>query len=213
MERLISPALSGGKIRRLVGEAGSRKRRRVYPRKISPPKGRGDQLERVSRTAGCIGRGCGIGNFLFAFRLGGGDTGPAFELLQILFRNVSGENLDGLLMAEFHAAAELAKLVLGDTGHDGQTKLGVLVKGVDVVILEEHPYTGGQELPGVPDGVQGITGKTGNFLGNDQVEFPLAGIVYLRLKFSRLMVEIPDSPSSMYPGTKVHAGLRLMKSS
>ena len=35
----------------------------------------------------------------------------------------------------------------------------------------------------------------------------------MRLKFSRRLVEMPDRPSSIYPGTKVQAMFFLMKSS
>ena len=86
--------------------------------------------------------------------------------------------LDSLLMAEFHTAGELAKLVLGDGGHDGKTKLGVLVQGVDVVVLEEHGNTCAEKIAGVLDGVQGVTGKTGDLLSDDQIEFTCLCILY-----------------------------------
>ena len=86
--------------------------------------------------------------------------------------------LDGLLMAEFDTAAELAQLILSDAGHDGQPQLRVLVEGVDVVVLEEHAHPGGQQLPGVLDGVQGVSGKAGDLLGDDQVEQPCLGVLH-----------------------------------
>ena len=73
-------------------------------------------------------------------------------------------------MAKFHTARQLAQFILGDSGHDGQAQFGVLVKGVDVVVLEEHPYSGAEQLPGVEDGVQGVSGETGDFLGDDKVK-------------------------------------------
>ena len=78
--------------------------------------------------------------------------------------------LDGLLMAEFYAAAELAQLVLGDGGHDGQPQFGVLVKGVDIVVLEEYAHATAKKLPRKLDGVQCITCKTGDLLGDDKVK-------------------------------------------
>ena len=79
---------------------------------------------------------------------------------------------DGLLMAEFHTAGELAQLVLGDAGHDGQPQLAVLVQRVDVVVLEKSPHPGGEQPPGVLDGVQGVAGKAGDLLGEDEVKAP-----------------------------------------
>ena len=62
-------------------------------------------------------------------------------------------------MAKFYAAAELAQLVLGNGRHDGQPQFGVLIEGVDVVILEEHAYAVTEELSRELDGVQRVTGK------------------------------------------------------
>ena len=85
--------------------------------------------------------------------------------------------LDGLLMAEFYAAAELAQLVLGNGRHDGQPQLGVLIEGVDIVVLEEHAHAVAKELPRELDGVQRVTGKTGDLLGDDQIKFVLRCIL------------------------------------
>ena len=83
---------------------------------------------------------------------------------------------DGLLVAELHPGGELAQFVLGDGGHDGQPQLGIFVQGVDVVVLEEHPHPMAQKLPGKLDGVQSISGKAGDFLGDDQIEFVQGGV-------------------------------------
>ena len=45
--------------------------------------------------------------------------------------------LDSLLMPEFHTGRQLSQFVLRDGGHDGQTKLRVLVNGIDVIILDK----------------------------------------------------------------------------
>ena len=44
------------------------------------------------------------------------------------------------MASEFDMGGELAQLIVGDGGHDGKAKLGILVKGVAVVCLEEHPH-------------------------------------------------------------------------
>ena len=78
--------------------------------------------------------------------------------------------LDGLSVSELDPAGEFSQLILGDTGHDGQPQLAVLVEGVDVVVLEEHPHPGVEQFPRVEDGVQGVPGETGDLLGDDKVK-------------------------------------------
>ena len=81
-------------------------------------------------------------------------------------------------MAELHTAGQFAQFVLGDAGHDGQAQLAVLVQGVDVVILKEHPDTRVQQFAGVLDGVQSVTGETGDLLGDDEVKESGAAVLY-----------------------------------
>ena len=64
-------------------------------------------------------------------------------------------------MSEFHTAAELAEFILCDGGHDGKAKLRVFIDGFDVVVLEEDGNTGIQQITGVLDGIQCVTGKAG----------------------------------------------------
>ena len=85
--------------------------------------------------------------------------------------------LDGLLMAKFYAATKLAQLVLGNGRHDGQPQFGVLIEGVDIVVLEEHAHAVAKELPRELDRVQRVTGKTGDLLGDDQIKFILCCIL------------------------------------
>ena len=86
--------------------------------------------------------------------------------------------LDGLGVAEFDAAGELAQLVLGDAGHDGQAELAVLVEGIDVVVLKEHPHPGAEQLPCVEDGVQGVAGEAGDLLSNNEVKEPRPAVLH-----------------------------------
>ena len=85
---------------------------------------------------------------------------------------------DGLLMAEFHAGGELAQLVLGYGGHDGQAQFRILVQRIDVVVLEKDAHARGEELAGVLDGVQRVAGEAGDLLGDDKVELPRLRIVH-----------------------------------
>ena len=75
-----------------------------------------------------------------------------------------------LLMPEFDAAGQLAQLVLRNTGHDGQAKLRVLLKGIDIVILKEDAHPGGKQVTGELDAVQRIAGESCDLLGDDQVK-------------------------------------------
>jgi len=103
--------------------------------------------------------------------------------------------LDGLLMAEFYAAAELAQLVLGNGGHNGQPQFGVLIEGVDIVVLEEHAHAVAKELPRELDGVQRVAGKISLVMIRSNLSSAASST--MRLKFSRCLVEMPDKPSSI----------------
>jgi len=83
---------------------------------------------------------------------------------------------DGLLMPEFDTRGQLAKLVLGDGGHDGEAKLGALVQSIDVVVLEEYAHVVAQKLSRVLEGVQRVTGETGDLLGDDEIKGPVLGV-------------------------------------
>ena len=85
--------------------------------------------------------------------------------------------LDGLLMTKLDTAGKLAQLVLCDRGHNRQPELRIFVQGVDIVILKKHAYTAAEKLTGVLDGVQCVSCKTGNFLGDHKVKFVLCGIL------------------------------------
>ena len=86
--------------------------------------------------------------------------------------------LDGLGVTELYPAGKLAQFILGDSGHDSQPQLAVLVEGVDVVVLEEYPYPSTEQLPGVEDGVQGVSGEASDLLGDDEVEQPRLTVLH-----------------------------------
>ncbi len=85
---------------------------------------------------------------------------------------------NGLGVAELHPAGQLAQLVLGDAGHNGQPEFGILVKGVDIVVLEKHAHSGVQQLPGILDGVQCVAGKAGDLLRDNEIEFAGAAVLH-----------------------------------
>ena len=81
-------------------------------------------------------------------------------------------------MPEFHTGGQLTEFILCDGGHDGQTKLRVLVKGVDIIVLEKDTDSRIQELSGILDGVQRIASKTGDFLCDNKIKFTSLGIIH-----------------------------------
>ena len=89
---------------------------------------------------------------------------------------------DRLLMAEFDAAGQLAQFILRNAGHDGEAQLGVLVERVDVVVLEENAYACGKQLARIADAVERVAGKTGDLLGEDEVEFVVLRVLHHALK-------------------------------
>ena len=89
---------------------------------------------------------------------------------------------DRLLMAEFDAAGQLAQFILRNAGHDGEAQLGVLVERVDVVVLEENAYACGKQLARIADAVERVAGKTGDLLGEDEVEFVVLRVLHHALE-------------------------------
>ena len=74
------------------------------------------------------------------------------------------------LKAEARALGQLAHLVLRDGGHDGEPQFGILVKGVDVVVLKVHAHAAAQQLARVAQAVECISGETADLLGDDEVK-------------------------------------------
>ena len=74
------------------------------------------------------------------------------------------------LKAEARALGQLAHLVLRDGGHDGEPQFGILVKGVDVVVLKVHAHAAAQQLARVAQAVERISGETADLLGDDEVK-------------------------------------------
>mgnify|MGYP007129654750 CR=1 FL=1 len=66
---------------------------------------------------------------------------------------------------------------MGDGGHDGQPQLGILIKGVDIVVLEENAYAAAKKLPCELNGVQCVAGETGDLLGDDKIKGILRRVI------------------------------------
>lgn len=77
---------------------------------------------------------------------------------------------DSTLVSPADALGQLAHLVCSDTGHYGKAQLAVGVYGADIVILKKHPHTRSEQLTGVGQAVNSVTGKTADLLGEYEVE-------------------------------------------
>ena len=80
-------------------------------------------------------------------------------------------------MTEFHAAGELPKLFLGNGGHNGQAQFRISLQCEDIVVLEKYAHTALQQLPGKANGIQGVTGKPGDLLGDDEIKKILRSVL------------------------------------
>ena len=54
--------------------------------------------------------------------------------------------------------------------HDGQKHLAFGIQGVDILLLEEHRNVQRLQLPRVLEAVQGVSRKSADGLGEDQVD-------------------------------------------
>ena len=84
--------------------------------------------------------------------------------------------IHGGLLPGFDADGGFSALVLRQRCHDRQPQLPVAVKGLDVVVDEEHLNTVIPEQPGVLQRVHSIAGKAGDLAGDDHVELLRLGI-------------------------------------
>ena len=64
------------------------------------------------------------------------------------------------LESEACAFGQLTHLILCDRGYDGEPQFGVLVEGVDVVVLEVHAHAEPQQLARVAQTVKRVSGET-----------------------------------------------------
>lgn len=86
-----------------------------------------------------------------------------------------------------HSGGGLTAFLLGDGTHDGQPKFGVRVLGAEAVIHENYVDAEGFQLTGISDGVQVVSGKSADFLGDDQLELAHIGIVDHTVKLRTLL--------------------------
>lgn len=81
------------------------------------------------------------------------------------------------LESEVCAFGQLTHLILCDRGHDGKPQFGVLVEGVDVVVLEVHAHAELQQLARVAQTVKRVSGETADLLGDNEIKRSAFGIL------------------------------------
>ena len=87
------------------------------------------------------------------------------------------------MIKEYRSIQEVAGPLMVVSGVEGVTydELGEIELASGEIrkckVLEENGDTCIQKIAGILDRVQRITGKTGNFLGDDQIKFASLGIV------------------------------------
>ena len=81
------------------------------------------------------------------------------------------------LESEACAFGQLTHLILCDRGHDGEPQFGVLVEGVDVVVLEVHAHAEPQQLARVAQTVKRVSGETADLLGDNEIKRSAFGIL------------------------------------
>ena len=74
------------------------------------------------------------------------------------------------LKAEARALGQLAPPRPARWRHDGEPQFGILVKGVDIVVLKVHAHAAAQQLARVAQAVECISGETADLLGDDEVK-------------------------------------------
>ena len=81
------------------------------------------------------------------------------------------------LLPPLDALGCFAAFLLRDGGHDGEPQLRIGVKGVDVVVHEDHANAVPPQFTGITHAVQRVSCKTGDLLRNNEVDLaPLCRI-------------------------------------
>ena len=97
----------------------------------------------------------------------------------------------------FYVLTDVTALFLGQTAQDCNQDFSGAVQRIDIFVLEEDPHPRRKQTAGIPDGVQRVSGKTGDLFGDDKVKEPLFPPFTIWWKFPRFLVAAADKPSSM----------------
>lgn len=116
------------------------------------------------------------------------DSGPGFIDLDLANRAAlipqkqSGEVIDPLGVSVADGPGDIlgdgSTLFFGKGTHQGNEELTGVVHGVDILFLEIDRHPGGFQTADGSEGIHGISGETGQRLGEDQIDFSVQGIGY-----------------------------------
>lgn len=97
-------------------------------------------------------------------------------------------------------------LLFGKGTHQREEKFAGAVHGVDVLPLKINRHSSGFQLADGREGIYGISGKTGQRFCENQIDFTSSASFTMRLKLSRLRMDKPETPSSVYIPAKTQSG-------
>ena len=82
------------------------------------------------------------------------------------------------LLSPLYTLRGFPALLLRQTSHNCQAQFAIAVTGINVVDRKYHAHTRLFEPSGIRKSIHRISCKTGNFFGQNQIEFPAKGILY-----------------------------------
>ena len=99
-----------------------------------------------------------------------------FAILAALIpQKQSGEVIDPLGVSVADGPSDIfgdgSALLFGKGTHQGNEELTGVVHGVDILFLEIDRHPGGFQTADGSEGIHGISGETGQRLGEDQIDF------------------------------------------
>src|SRR5699024_5877457 len=91
--------------------------------------------------------------------------------------------LHGLPLSPADPATGALALSLGEGSVEGNQELTLRVDGVDILLFEDYRDAQAPQLPGVIEGVHGVSSEAGDRLGQDHVDLSLAALADHPQKF------------------------------
>ena len=108
---------------------------------------------------------------------------PPLIAQQLLVLHGDTALLHGLPLSPAHPAAGALALSLGEGSVEGNQELTLRVDGVDILLFEDYRDAQAPQLPGVIEGVHGVSSEAGDRLGQDHVDLSLAALADHPQKF------------------------------
>ena len=120
-----------------------------------------------------------------------------FAAMHIVAQHTAPEHhalLHAAFLSPFDALGCFAAFLLRDGGHDGEPKLRIGIKGVDVVVHKDHANAVPPQFTGITHAVQRISCKTGDLLRDNKVDLaPFCRIDHAVERFTLFRVGARDT--------------------